>query len=84
MRVRECDLLRYNTIWHTNYNQLESRSWRGLLDTTLCNKVRQLLQLLATDRWFSPSTPASFTNKTEILLKEALNTIPPPPHLTAK
>ena len=80
MQVRECDLLRYNTIWHTNYNQLESRSWRGLLDTTLCNKVRQLL---ATGQWFSPSTPASFTNITEILLKEALNNITLP-HLTAK
>jgi hypothetical protein len=41
---------------------------------TLCDKV-------ATDLWFSPGTPVSFTNKsdchdiTEILLKVALNTI---------
>jgi hypothetical protein len=45
---------------------------RGLLDTTLCDKVCQ---------WFSPGTPVSSTNKTdhhgitEILLKVALNTI---------
>jgi hypothetical protein len=45
---------------------------RGVLDTTLCDKVCQ---------WFSPGTPVSSTNKTdhhgitEILLKVALNTI---------
>jgi len=49
----------------------------GVLDTTLCDKV---CQWLATDRWFSPSTLVSSTNKidhhdiTEILLKVALNT----------
>jgi len=54
------------------------RSWLGVLDTTLCDKVRQLL---ATGRWFSLGTPVSSTNKTdrhditEILLKVALNTI---------
>jgi hypothetical protein len=42
------------------------RSWRGVLDTTLCDKVCQ---------WFSPGTSVSSTNKTdrhditEILLK---------------
>ena len=51
---------------------------RGVLDTTLCDKV---CQWLATDRWFSPGTTVSSTNKavrhdiTEILLKVALNTI---------
>jgi hypothetical protein len=51
---------------------------RGLLDTTLCDKV---CQWLATGRWFSPVTQVSSTNKTdrhdiaEILLKVALNTI---------
>jgi hypothetical protein len=51
---------------------------RGVLDTTLCDKV---YQWLATGRWFSPAKPASSTNKTdrhditEILLKVALNTI---------
>jgi len=45
--------------------------------TTLCDKV---CQWLATDRWFSPCTPVSSTNKTdrhdiaEILLKVALST----------
>ena len=39
-------------------------------------------QDIVTDRWFSPGTPVSSTNKTnhhdktEILLKVALNTIP--------
>jgi hypothetical protein len=51
---------------------------RDLLDTTLFDKV---CQLLATGRWFSPGTPVSSTNKTdrqdvtEILLKVSLNTI---------
>ena len=34
---------------------------RGVLDTTLCDKV---CQWLATGRWFSPSTPVSSTNTT--------------------
>ena len=48
------------------------RSWRGVLDKTLCDKVCQ---------WFSPITLVSSTNKTdrhdisEILLKVGLNTI---------
>ena len=51
---------------------------RGVLDTTLCDKV---CQWLVTVRWFSPSTSVSSTNKTdrhdiaEILLRVALNTI---------
>jgi len=51
---------------------------RGLLNTTLCDKVSRWL---ATGRWFSPGTPVSSTNKTDchditaILLKVALNTI---------
>ena len=60
---------------------------RGVLNTTLCDKVCQWLTI---GRWFSPGTLASSTNKTdhhdiaEILLKVALNTItltlhPPPP-----
>jgi hypothetical protein len=36
-------------------------SWRGVLDTTLCNKI---CQWLATGRWFSPNTPVSSTNAT--------------------
>ena len=53
--------------------------WRDVLDITLCDKFHQWL---ATDRWFSPSTPLSSTDKTasrqditEILLKVALNNI---------
>ena len=50
---------------------------RGVLDTTLCDK---LCQWLAAGLWFSPGTLVSSTNKTdrlditEILLKVVLNT----------
>jgi hypothetical protein len=60
---------------------LESRSWRGVLDTTICDQV---CQWFATGRWYSPGTPVSSTNKTdrrditEILLKVVLNTINQP------
>ena len=56
----------------------EPRSWRGVLDTTLCYKV---CQWLSAGRCFSPGTPIFSTNKTdrhvmtEILLKVALSTI---------
>ena len=62
---------------HWSY-EFESRSWRGVLDTTICNKV---CDWLATGGWFSPCTLVSSTNKTDhhdiakILLKETLNTI---------
>jgi hypothetical protein len=36
---------------------------RGVLDTTLCDKV---CQLLATDLYFSPGNLVSSTNKTDI------------------
>ena len=58
--------------------EFDPRSWRCVLDTTLCDKV---CQWLATGRWFSLGTLVSSTNKTdhhditEILLKLALNTI---------
>jgi hypothetical protein len=58
--------------------ELEPRSSRCELDTTLCDKV---YQWLAAVRWFSPGTPVSSTNKTdrhditEILLKVPINTI---------
>ena len=51
---------------------------RGVLDTTLCDKV---CQWLTTGRWISPGTPISSTNKTgrqditKILLKVALSTM---------
>jgi len=52
---------------------------RGVLDTTLCDKV---CQWLVAGRWFSPGTLVFFTNKTnchditEILLKVALHPNP--------
>ena len=52
--------------------EFESRSWRGVLNTTLCVKV---CQRLAAGRWFSPDTQISSTNRTdrhditELLLK---------------
>ena len=72
--------------WSYNYrcNQCLStlkfwvRTWRGVHDTTLCDKV---CKWLATGRWFSPATPVSSTNTTdhhdisEIFLKVALITI---------
>ena len=59
-------------VYHHYSCEFEARSWRGVLDTTLCDKVCQ---------WFSPGTPVSSTNKidrydkAEILLKVPLNTI---------
>ena len=56
----------------------ESRSWRGALDLSLCNKG---CQCLAVGRCFSPRIPVSSIyntyrhNVTETLLKVVLNTI---------
>ena len=56
----------------------------GVLYTALCDKV---CQWLAIGRWFSPGTPVSSTNKTDvhditkILLKVPLNTINPLNHM---
>ena len=64
--------------YHHKSCEFESRSWRGVLDTTLCGKV---CQWLATGRWISPVLGFSSTHKTdrhditEILLKMALNTM---------
>jgi hypothetical protein len=66
------------SVYHRYSCEFESRSWWGVIDTTLCEKV---WQWLATGRWIYPSTSVSSTNKTdhhditEILLKVALNTI---------
>ena len=66
------------SVYHHWCCELEPRSYRGALDTTLCDKVRQWL---AAGRWFSVGTPVSSTDKTdrhdiaEILLKVALNII---------
>jgi hypothetical protein len=62
----------------TQDSEFESCSWRDVLDTTIYKNV---CQWLVTDRWFSPGTPVSSTNKTdhhdiaEILWKMALSTI---------
>ena len=62
-----------------HYNcEFESRSWWGVLDTTLWYIV---CQLLAAGGWLFPDIPVSSTNKTDqrditdISLKAALNTI---------
>ena len=61
--------------YHHHSCEFQSHSWRGVLDTTIYDKV---CQWLVTDQRFSP---VSSTNKTdrhdiaEILLKVALNTI---------
>jgi len=47
--------------YHHSNCEFKSCWWRGVLDTTLCDKV---CQWLATDRWFSLGTPVSSTNKT--------------------
>jgi hypothetical protein len=40
--------------------EFESRSWRGVLDTTLFDNA---CHWLATSRWFTPGTSASSTIK---------------------
>ena len=58
--------------------EFETRLWRDVLDTTLCDEI---CQWLATGRCFYPGNPVSSTNKTdrhditEILLNVALITI---------
>ena len=58
--------------YHDLSCEFEPHSWRGVPDTTLCDKVC---------RWFSPGTLVSSSNKTdrhditEILLIVALSTI---------
>ena len=64
--------------YHQQSYQFEPCSWRGVLETTLGDKV---CQWLPTSRRFSPGAPVSSANNTdrhdiaEILLKVALNTI---------
>ena len=53
----------YATIaYHHLSCEFKHRSWRGLLDTRLCD---QICQWLAAGRWFSTGTPVSSTNKTD-------------------
>ena len=42
--------------------EFESHSWRGVIDTALCDKV---CWWFAKGRWVSPGTPVSSTNKTD-------------------
>jgi len=45
----------YSCIYQSTEScEFEPRSWRGVLDTTLCDKV---CQWLVTGRWFSRGTP---------------------------
>jgi hypothetical protein len=73
-----CTIICAISVSYTNGCEFVPRSWRGVLDTAVCDKV---FQWFATRRWFSLSTPVSSTNKTdrhditEILLKVALNII---------
>jgi hypothetical protein len=66
------------SVYHHLSCEFESRSWRGILDTTLYDKV---CKWLATGWWLYPGTPVSSTEKTDrvninkILLKVALNTM---------
>ena len=54
----------------TKWWEFESRAWRGVLNTILCDEISQ---------WVSPDNPVPSTNRTdrhdiaEILLKVALN-----------
>jgi hypothetical protein len=64
-----CDIYNYFSLFAEEF---ESQSWRGVLDTTLCDNV---CQWFAAGRWFYPGTLFSSINKTdrhhitEILLK---------------
>jgi hypothetical protein len=48
--------------YHHQRCEFVSCSWRGVLDTTLYDKVCQWLEA---GRWFSNGTPVSSTNKTD-------------------
>jgi hypothetical protein len=57
----------YATIaYHHLSCEFKHRSWRGLLDTRLCD---QICQWLAAGRWFSTGTPVSSTNKIKVITK---------------
>jgi hypothetical protein len=59
--------------YHHWCSEFESCSWRGVLDTTLCDKV---CQCLAPCRWFSPGTTIStqeYLKKNEKKLAQSFN-----------
>jgi hypothetical protein len=64
---RDCIIVGFTTTstisaYHHFSYEFEPCSWRGLLDTTLCDKV---CLWLATGQWFSSGTSVSSTNKNE-------------------
>jgi hypothetical protein len=69
--------------YHHQSCDFESRSSRGALDTTLHDKV---CQLLASGRWFSPGPPVSSTNRidhydiTEIIVESGVKHHNPGPY----
>ena len=77
IRTRCTGLFIYKLVHPVLNLTIEPRSWRGVLDTPLYDKV---CQSLSTGRWFSPGTPVSSDNHdvTELLLKVAFNTINQP------
>ena len=73
--VVECTTTYVIRAYHHWSYEFESRSWRGVLDTTLGDKV---CQWIATGRWFSPvssTNKTGFHDITEISFKVALSTI---------
>ena len=51
--------------YHQQRCEFDLRWWRGVLNTTLCNKV---CQWLAVDRWFSPVSSTNKTNHRDITI----------------
>ena len=73
-RERNVTLFDSSTKYHHYNCEFEPRSGRGIVDTTIYDKV---CQWLATGRWvfFPPTNKTDRHDITEILLKVALNTI---------
>jgi len=62
------------SVYYHKRCEFESRSWRGVLETKLCDKVCQCLLQVGGYSSF-PTNKTDPHHITEILLKEALNTI---------
>ena len=81
IKIMQSTMQTPQTLWY------RIQPMRGVLDTTLCDKV---CQWLANCRWFSPGTSISSTNKidrhdiNETLLKVGLSTIKPNQKKTKK
>jgi hypothetical protein len=66
LRTRDRMVVGFTTtceICHHWICEFESRSWRSIPNTSLCDKV---CQWLVTGRWFSLVTQVSSTNKTDL------------------